>query len=128
MKKSRVLVWTALGWLLIFSVAEGIEIRYDKADRRDPFAPQTGVTDTAGTGELSVEGIVFDPKGSSYALIRDQIVREGESVGGAQVIKILPDRVIFSQESQEVVVWLREEAANQAPDEAFQQNQPTEVT
>ena len=99
---------------LFFSVAEAKEIRYHRGDRRDPFLPLTGphaVRGDSGVGkdDLPVEGIVFDAKKGSYAVIAGEIYREGENVNGAQLIKVLPDRVILNQQSEEVVVWLREE-------------------
>lgn len=102
------------GAVLFFSVAEAKEIRYHKGDRRDPFLTLVGPHAFRGEGgrgkdDLPVEGIVFDPEKGSYAIIGGEIYREGETVNGAQLIKIFPDRVILNQQSEEVVIWLREE-------------------
>lgn len=103
-----------VGLCLFFSVAVADEIRYDSNGRRDPFLPLVGpgaLVSGLGSGGkgLEVSGIVFDPKGASYALIGGEIYREGESLGGVKVIGILTDRVVFLQEGEEVVIWLREE-------------------
>lgn len=106
------LVFLLIGICIIFSVAEAEEIRYDKGNRRDPFLPVRGSSIGVSTTRegLTVEGIVFDPKGSSYALIGGQVYREGESLENAKIVKIMPDRVILLQDSEQVVLWLREEA------------------
>ena len=113
MNRCRFLMAGALGWALFFSVAQAGEIRYDRANRRDPFQPLVGphALQGGGTGKdaFPVEGIVFDPPKGSYVLIGGEIYREGDTVNNAQVIKIVPDRVILNQESEEVVIWLREE-------------------
>lgn len=64
---------------------------------------------TPGTGTGAVEGIVFDPRGGSYAVIDGEIYREGDGVHGAKLIKIFSDRVILLEESEEIVIWLRQE-------------------
>ena len=98
----------------IFSLAQAEEIRYDKRNRRDPFQPLIGlhaVRGGAGQGKeaSALEGIVYDPKKGSYAVIGGAIYREGESTDGAKLVKVLPDRIVLLQDSDEVVVWLREE-------------------
>ena len=109
-----ILAWT-VGFLgLIFSLAQAGEIRYDKSNRRDPFQPLIGPHAFHGGGDrgkegFPLEGIVFDPKKGSYAVIGGAIYREGESVEESKLVKVLPDRVVLLQESDEVVIWLREE-------------------
>lgn len=99
---------------MIFSIAVAGEIGYDKGRRRDPFVPLTGTFGYPGGRAFEpdgggVEGIVFDPKGGSYAVIGGEIYREGEEVHGAKLIKISSDRVILLEESEEIVIWLRQE-------------------
>lgn len=117
MKKGRLRFLVALAsFLVIFSVAEAEEIRYHSSDRRDPFLALIGSDRmrTAASDELGVEGIIFDPRGDSYAVIGGEIYREGEEVAGSKIVHIFDDRVVFFQESQETVVWLREEMAKEA--------------
>lgn len=101
-------------FFLFFSIAGAEEIRYDKGSRRDPFVPLVGPNaprgfDGSGKDGFQIEGIVYDPRQASYAVIGGEIYREGETVEGAQLVKVLPDRVILLQQNEEVVVWLREE-------------------
>lgn len=127
-----------IGILLVsyafFSVAGAEEIRYDRADRRDPFAPLVGPYalegKILGEGGISIEGIIFDPKAGSYALVGGQIYREGESVEGAKLVHIFPDRVILLQESEEIVIWLREEILQegQQSQRVSQQSDPVAKT
>ena len=109
-------LWVSLLFFItaIFSIAVAGEIRYDKARRRDPFTPLTGPFGMQGgesfrTGGGAVEGIVYDPKGGSYAVMGGEIYREGDEVNGAKLIKISSDRVILLEESEEIVIWLRQE-------------------
>ena len=117
MKSLGIKFWFLLGVLgLFFSLAFAEETRYDKQEIRDPFvplrSPQTegdaGLQDT-----LAVEGIVYDPRGGSYAVIGGEIYKEGEEFQGTKIVRIMPDRVVFYQENEEVVSWLREEVVNE---------------
>lgn len=109
--------------LMIFSMAWADEIRYDKGGRRDPFVPLRGFTGedgTTGDKTLTLEGIVYDPKGSSYVVINGEVYREGEEVGGGNLIRILQDRVVLQRIGQETVIWLHEEILDRtltSPDE-----------
>lgn len=112
-KGTGLVVWLILT-AFIFSVAEAKEIRYDKGTRRDPFEPLIGPHAPLGSGGVKkemfpLEGVVYDPLKGSYAVIGGEIYREGESPEGAKLIKVLPDRIILLQESNEIVIWLREE-------------------
>lgn len=98
----------------IFPIARADEIRYDKGARRDPFlslvGPNSGQGQQGwGKGEAAIEGIVYDPKGGSYVIINGEIYREGDNANGANVVRVFPDRVILNQESEQLVMWLREE-------------------
>lgn len=112
-KGTGFIVWLILT-AFIFSVAEAKEIRYDKGTRRDPFEPLIGPHAPLGSGSVKketfpLEGVVYDPLKDSYAVIGGDIYREGESLDGAKLLKVLPDRIILLQESNEIVIWLREE-------------------
>ena len=104
----------ALG--LFFSLAFAEEIRYDNPEIRDPFVPLKNPQAEGDAGlqdALAVEGIVYDPRAGSYAVIGGEIYKEGEEFQGTKIVRIMPDRVVFYQENEEVVSWLREEGVNE---------------
>ncbi|MSR76976.1 MAG: hypothetical protein EXS63_01945 [Candidatus Omnitrophica bacterium] len=121
---SRVLKGCGLGVLVIvlfFPLASAEEIKYDSAGQRNPFIPlvtsegamaitAVGVKKSSG---LKVEGIIFDPKGGSFALINGKFYKEGEQVDNAQLISIFKDRVVLSVNDAEKIFWLREEIVGQ---------------
>lgn len=122
-KKQRIWILFFLVSCVIFSVAVAGEIRYDKGKRRDPFLPLIGPEGFLASANLSkesflIEGIIYDPKKGSYAVVGGEIYKEGENVGAAKLIKILPDRVILLQDSGETVIWLREEMVESDKEEA----------
>ncbi len=98
----------AAGWGLTPVGAE-----YQAKGRRDPFIPlldsegrrihPPGVEDEEGSpglGNLLLQGILFDPKAESYAVINGQVVREQEELEGVRVVRIEPDSVTVSVEGQ----------------------------
>lgn len=97
---------------------EGIvaPLQYVQGDRRDPFLPLIGpdgeVKFSFNASDILIEGIVFDPNSESMALINGEFYKEGQSVGNANIISIFPDRVLLEQDSEEQVIWLREEIIN----------------
>ena len=105
--------------LQIFVLAQGEGgPKYESSGRRDPFMPLVTsdgrlVKLDSDTGEsgISVEGIVFDQKGLSYALVNGKVVRVGDAVGDYQVLSIDNDRIVFIKEGQiyEVVIKKEEE-------------------
>jgi len=105
-------------WIaLIFSIALAEEFRYDKGARRDPFISFIGTDKSLEEGQArtgGIEGIVFDPKGGSYVVIGGEIYREGESVGDEKILRIAGDRVVFVQDNEETVIWLREEIVQES--------------
>lgn len=66
------------------------------ATLRDPMRFGSATATQAGTGRLTVKGIVLSGDKSS-AIIDNQIVREGEEILGATVVKINKDSVEFEK-------------------------------
>ncbi len=66
---------------------------------RDPMQFAPGNVAQYGTGELIVKGIVSSGDSSS-AIIDNQIVREGEEILGATVVKINKDSVEFEKKGK----------------------------
>jgi hypothetical protein len=87
---------------------------YDAQDKRNPFIP---LVDASGRlikldkqerrGDLSVEGIIFDKSGRSFAIINGEVVGVGDGVsGGYQVLKIEQQKVILMKnaEAREIAI------------------------
>ncbi len=66
---------------------------------RDPMQFGSATSTQAETGSLVVRGIVFSGDNSS-AIIDNQIVREGEEILGATVVKINKDSVEFKKKGK----------------------------
>ncbi len=92
------------------------EIRYDSGGRRDPFKALIGpggtLTYKSNPSDLNIEGIIYDPKGTSLVLLNGEFYRQGETVKQSKIISIMKDRVILSHEEEERVLWLRDEVVN----------------
>jgi len=58
---------------------------------------------------LSLEGIMYDKHGVSYAVVNAKVVKVGDEVSGYQVLKIEKEKVIFIKDSQPTVVELKKE-------------------
>lgn len=77
---------------------------YDPKGRRDPFVPlvrdgriiEAGAWTEGAAGEPTLQGVLWDPSGGSIALINDQEVRVGQSVGPYRVMEIRRDAVVLS--------------------------------
>lgn len=50
-----------------------------------------------GSSEISLQGIIFEPRGVSTAIINDQIVTGGEVINDYSVIEIKVDEVILEK-------------------------------
>lgn len=110
MRASRLLSFFLAGGLLAFGAPARAE--YQPKGKRDPFVPlltsdgqrihPPGAEDGQGSGlgNLVLQGIVFDPKSDSYAVISGQVVREQEELEGVKVVRIDPDSVTVLVDGQ----------------------------
>lgn len=104
--------------IMLLQMPAFAEVLYDAGARRNPFVPL--VSDDGAlkdgrnrlaAGEYNVEGIIFDPREGSFALINGRFYKTGDQIDSAQLISILKDRVILFVNDSEKIVWLREERA-----------------
>lgn len=89
---------------------------YTAKDARDPFIPLVRegrlVNIPGATGgpmsasSLMLSGILWDPSHHSIALINDQEVTVGDTIGGYQVTAIRQDAVVLARDGQSVVLRL----------------------
>ncbi len=62
---------------------------YDSKDKRDPFVPlitmrtrfSSGLEDVETADDIILQGIVWDPRGGSMAMLNGVIVKEGQVIG-----------------------------------------------
>lgn len=111
MKSPYILAVTLWFLAFEFSLAFAEEFRYDSHGRRDPFV--SSIQDWAGGqlgyGELRLEGVIVDQKGGSYAIVNNQIVREGDLFQGFLLKKIGSTKVLFEKDGENFEVVLRQD-------------------
>ena len=107
------LIFLLLQSSLVFAQEEEPFIYTDKG-KRDPFVP---LVDENGRylldseefctfEDLNLSGILWDPKGKSSALINNQIVKTGESIGGFRVTNVTKDSVTLFKNGKEYILRL----------------------
>lgn len=83
--------------------------------KRDPFVSLISPAgyllnlEPQDNNTLQLEGIMFDPKGSSMAIINGELLRVGDTLGDVLVTGIEPDRVTVIKNNEKIVVELRRE-------------------
>lgn len=88
---------------------------YNAHEKRNPFAPLVSAdgrileppAKQKTAGGVYLEGIIYDPAGSSYAVINGEIVKAGEKAGDYQVLRIEPQKIILLKEGQEEALELK---------------------
>jgi hypothetical protein len=84
--------------------AAGKAFRYDAKGRRDPFVSLVrdgryvagfGSNDRGLSGDLTLRGILWDPAGTSIAMIDDVEVKVGDTIGSYQVADIQQNVVVL---------------------------------
>jgi type II secretory pathway component PulC len=112
-------------WFLIFTsftlnlafAQDRVVFSYDEKGKRDPFHP---LVDKDGrylveielpfsSDVLNLSGILWDPQGKSSALINNQVVRVGDSIGGFAVKDISKDSVIISKDGKKFILKISKE-------------------
>ncbi len=90
---------------------------YDAKGKRDPFIPLVtsdgrllNLDTQQAKGALSLEGIIYDENGVSYAIVNGAVVKIGDAVDDNQVLKIEKNKVIFIKGGNPFELRLKEEA------------------
>ncbi|NQT96070.1 MAG: hypothetical protein HQ572_06420 [Candidatus Omnitrophica bacterium] len=89
---------------------------YESGGRRDPFVPLVNkegkLMVTYGVissiNDVVLEGILYDDKGQSVAIMNDLVLKENDQVGSIIVKKIERDRVILIYNDKEYTIKLKE--------------------
>lgn len=119
MQKNKV-VLTFLFLLFTFNnaLAASEVFLYDSKNRRDPFLPLVSpdgrilVRESEGAktiNDVSLQGILWDPQGISYAILNGNPVKEGEEFEGLEVIKISKEWVAVRFGGEEYTLKITEE-------------------
>ena len=78
---------------------------YDARGRRDPFVPlvtqttrqvASGLIGVQSIDEISIQGVIYDPKKGSMVIVNGSLLKEGEEEGTVKVLKIETDGALFS--------------------------------
>lgn len=104
MKKNRVLLLLVVLLYIPGNLSLGEEFIYNSHGRKDPFAPPViNTRGKAGTEVLSgirLEGIIWE-QDNPLAIINSKVVTVGAKVGGALVVEIKKDEVVFEINGQQ---------------------------
>ncbi len=107
-------------WVLIFEIRCFAEEQfvYNAKGKRDPFISLVTpdgrllkLEKEEGSAGLSLEGIIYDEHGLSYAIVNGEVVRVSDKVSDYQVLKIEKNKVIFIKDGQITEVGLKEEGS-----------------
>jgi len=103
------------------SFADEPNFKYDSKGKRNPFQSLVtkdgrilpGAKAVNETGDIELEGIIWDPNGKSVAIINKKLVKEQERILNMQVLKIKKDSVIVQKEGKVMVINLKKGGANE---------------
>ena len=106
----------------IYSFAQDEDFIYDAKGKRNPFIALVTpdgqllqLEKNEATGDLALEGIIYDERGLSYAIVNTKVVKIGDTVDSYQVLKIEKNKVIFIRDGQPREVELKKEEYNEDP-------------
>lgn len=105
--------------LLILAPAFGQgEFVYDDQGKRNPFIPLVTAEGrllkldrhrAASAQGLTIEGIIYDKSGRSFAIVNAEVVGVGDTVGDYQVLKIFENSVVFIKDGEPLEIELTKE-------------------
>jgi len=91
---------------------------YDAKGKRNPFIPLVSsdgrllkLDRDEATGELSIQGLIYDKSGRSFAIVNNTVVGIGDMICGYQVLKIQDNKVIFIKDGQPTEIEIKKEEA-----------------
>ena len=92
------------------------EFVYDSKGKRNPFVPLVTpdgkllkLDDGENSLGIALEGIIYDEKGVSYAIVNQEVVKVSDMVGEYQVLKIERSRVVFVKDGEPLEIELKKE-------------------
>ena len=99
----------------VMAVEEGT-FMYDDHGQRDPFwklVSQSGVITSYGTdvqiSDMVLEGVIFDPRGQSLAIINGKVMKLNEQVGMYTIVEIYQDKVVLLKDEHRYILEIKKE-------------------
>lgn len=97
--------------------AETAQFSYDAKGKRDPFVPLVTPDgrllkldeEAGGDINLSLEGIIYDKNGVSYAVVNGAVLKAGDRIGDYRVLRIEERKVTFIRDGQTQEIELTKE-------------------
>lgn len=111
-------LWPAitLGLAFLPAASGAAQSSYESSHQRDPFIPLVhdgrfvavsgGLPGGSAASDVHLAGIVWDPAGSSLALINETEVKVGDQIQGYQVMEIREDAVVLLKDGKPLVLQL----------------------
>jgi len=113
---SKAIIVIFIVCLFSFVYAASGEFIYDSKGKRNPFVPLVTpdgkllkLDDGENSTGIALEGIIYDEKGVSYAIVNQDVVKVSDVVGEYQVLKIEKNRVIFVKDGEPLEIELKKE-------------------
>lgn len=101
---------------ILFSEEKKEKFVYDAQNKRDPFIPLVtnegfliSLESEKEFEDITLEGIIYDEKGTSYAIINSNIVKAGDNIGAITIMEIRKDKVLILKEGQILAIELAKE-------------------
>ncbi len=92
------------------------QYKYEASGQRNPFVPVISpdgriiqLESEGKKDDVSLEGIIYDNKGLSYAIVNGQVIKVGDALGESRVLKIEKNKVVFIKDGQITEVVLKED-------------------
>ncbi len=96
-----------------FVFAQESEFVYSIKNNRDPFLPLvtpdgyiTNLEPQSEISDINLEGIIFDPKGASFAVINGNVIAENALVGKFKIVGIKKDKIILQNDQKTYIIEL----------------------
>lgn len=108
---------TACATSQVPNAAEATQFTYDAKGKRDPFVPLVTPDgrllkldeEAGGDLNLSLEGIIYDKNGISYAVVNGAVLKTGDKIGDYRVLRIEERKVAFIRDGQTQEIELTKE-------------------
>jgi hypothetical protein len=117
LNKRLLIILFLLGSMISYALGQD-EFTYNAKGKRNPFIPlvtsegrllKLDKRQDLGQPGLTIEGIIYDKLGRSFAIINATAVGIGDMVGDFQVLKILENKVILIKNGEPLEVELNKE-------------------